>query len=620
MARVNSDPGSTTNSNPGGTTAPPPPPPPSAPTEPTGPDAFSVGEGSISRLQKYAADLESGYQGVSTQLSSQQLAVNALGVFGMPMAAAVNGSNSKSVEKAKQTAETMGKVNDGLRATSETQTNTDQFIADQFNSVVPDSGAKKPPGAPTSAPPPPAQSGPQVSKVEPPPGTTDPVPTAPPPPSGPQVSKFEPPPGAPDVTNPAGAPAPQGGPQVSQFTPPPGVDITSPAAASTPVGGPPVGQFTPPPGVGNVPPPSAPTPVGGPPVGQFTPPPGTTNAAAWTPQPIPDPVARIPGSTGPSGVTGPTMSNNAPNSSIISQMPNIPSANGPVPAPPDRPNIPRGRPTPGGSPRPTDQNSIGVTPPRGEFSRPSQSALDSLRPINTQFPPQGSAMPPRPDAPPPSPSSPLSPSGPFPPEPTPPIPNPDPKLPSRYNLFDLMDGTKDQHSKEQWPGLTKDGQQFTDLSGFTNLPPEQQQMWKENFQDLLKSKENGAFFWSGSLWDAQGERISVMYEAEEQAHGMGRNTLEGNLHDANIILPGWGADPNNAALWKSVSNSIAHGSSGEVYVLLGPSRRPDNVFDLNEFPILEKNEDVRKVIAIDLMNNNAETVILDKGPKPPKAT
>ncbi|MEO6091320.1 MAG: hypothetical protein ABIQ18_50290, partial [Umezawaea sp.] len=213
MARVNNtDPGSsTTNTNPGSTTVAPPPPVQSAPTGPTGTAGFSVGEGSIARLQKYATDLESSYQGVSTQLSSQKLAVNALGVFGMPMAAAVNGSNSHSVDKAKQAAETMGKVNDGLKATAETQTNTDQFIADQFDKIVPDSGAKNPQGAPNSAPASQTQSGPQVSKVEPPPGTTDPAPTAPPTPTGPQVSKVEPPPGTTDTTVPAGA-TPQGGP------------------------------------------------------------------------------------------------------------------------------------------------------------------------------------------------------------------------------------------------------------------------------------------------------------------------------------------------------------------------------------------------------------------------
>jgi hypothetical protein len=36
-----------------------------------------------------------------------------------------------------------------------------------------------------------------------------------------------------------------------------------------------------------------------------------------------------------------------------------------------------------------------------------------------------------------------------------------------------------------------------------------------------------------------------------------------------------------------------------------------------QVPILEHNDDVRKVIAIDLMNNNSETVILDKGPRTP---
>jgi hypothetical protein len=670
MAR-NGNPSGNPNPNPGSppTTAPPPP-PTSAPTGPTGTSGFSVGESAIDTLRKHATDLEGRYQGVSTQLTAQKLAINALGMFGIPMAVAVNGSNSNSVDKTNQASATMGKVDDALKATAETQTKTDQFVADQFGKIVPDSGAKNPQGAPASAPPPQTQSGPQVSKVEPPPGTTGPAPVVTPSTSGPQVSKVEPPPGVSGTTNPAGAPIPQGGPQVSQYTPPPGADTTSPAAAPNPQGGPQVGQYTPPPGAGNVPSPSVPSPQGGPqvtpytpptgagnvpppsmpkpptgpPVNSYTPPsgagsvpspstpspqggpqvnsytppagaPGTTNTA-WTPPPIPDPVARIPGVPGASGVPSPNTGNNSPNSSIISQMPQIPGANGPVNVP-DRPNIPTGRPPAGGPLRPgAVPNVPGVDgPPKGEFSKPTTSATDSLRPINTAFPPQGPSLPPplAPVAPPPSPSTPMPASGPFPPGQTPPIPDVVP-VKAPVNILDLIDPGKDQHGTGAWPATTIDGKPWTDLEDFTNLPPEQRQMWINNFRNLLATKEDGAFFWSGNVWDAQGERISVMYEAEAQAHDKGRNTLEGMLDDRAVKMPGWApGDAKIQELWDSVSSSVAHGSNGEVYVLLGPSRRPDNVFDMNEFPILEQNDAVRKVIAIDLMNNNSETVILDKG-------
>jgi hypothetical protein len=357
-------------------------------------------------------------------------------------------------------------------------------------------------------------------------------------------------------------------------------------------------------------------------VGSYTPPPGAqgTTAASWTPPSIPDPVAHIPNLPGTPGATGPAMSNNAPNSSIISQMPNIPGANGPV-NPQDRPNLPTGRPPAGGPPRPgVVPNIPGVDgPPKPEFSKPTTSAMDSLKPINTAFPPQGASIPPptNPIAPPPSPSTPMPASGPFPPGVTPPIPDVKPVVPSP-NILDLMnpDPNVDHHAPGAWPQTTIDGKPWTDLSDFTNLPPEQRQVWIDNLKNALATKPDGAFFWSGSVWNADGERVSVMYEAEAQAHDMGRNTLEGMLDDKALIMPGWTqGDAKVQELWDSVSSSVAHGSSGEVYVLLGPSRRPDNVFDMNEFPILEQNDAVRKVIAIDVMNNNAETVILDKGPR-----
>ncbi|PRY34029.1 hypothetical protein [Umezawaea tangerina] len=697
------NPSANPNPNPGSPPpAPPPPPQQSVPAGYTGTSGFSVTEGSLQTLQKQAGDLESGYQRIASQLSSQTLKLNALGMFGIPMTVAVNDSNGKSIDKANQAAETMAKVSDGVKATGETQTKTDQMVADEFGKIVPDSGAKNPNGAPNTAPPPQQQSGPQVSKTDPPPGATNPAPAVTPATPGPDVNKVQPPPGATnpppaappvntgpptnqytpppgaDTTNPAAAPPPPpGGQHANPYTPPPGADTTSPAAAPPPPAAPPVSAYVPPPGDNKVPTPNVPTPQGGPQVNPYTPPPGansnpapaapkpqsappiesyvpppgnnkvptpnvpspqaappvtsytpppgsqgTTNAS-WTPPPIPDPVAHVPGVPGTPSPTGPAMPNNAPNSSIISQMPPIPGANGPV-KPNDRPNLPNARPPGGGPPRPgVVPNIPGVDgAPKPEFSKPSTSAFDSLKPINTAFPPQGAPIPPpfAPVAPPSSPTDPMPVTGPFPPAEAPPVPPVKPVL-ANPNLLDLMNPAPgvDHHAPEAFPLTTIDGKPTTDLSDFSNMPPKQQQMWIDNLKNLLASKENGAFLWSGNVWNADGERISVMYEAEAQAHGMGRNTLEGRLDDLGMKMPGW--KPGDVAvqnLWDNASSSVAHGASGDVYVLLGPSRRPDNVFDMNEFPILEQNDGVRRVIAIDVMKNNAETVILDKGPRPPR--
>jgi hypothetical protein len=160
-----------------------------------------------------------------------------------------------------------------------------------------------------------------------------------------------------------------------------------------------------------------------------------------------------------------------------------------------------------------------------------------------------------------------------------------------------------------WPATTIDGKPWADLSSLT---PEQSQKWVDNLRNILNTKEDGAFFWSGSVFDSDGNRVSVMDEAGQIAQDGGRNTLEGLLDDKAIKLPGWGnTSPEGKAVWDSVSASLAHGSSGDVYVLLGPSRRPDNVFDMTEFPILQQNDDVKRVIAIDVQTK-AETIILDK--------
>ncbi|MCS7479052.1 hypothetical protein ACFFQW_26075 [Umezawaea endophytica] len=680
MAR--SGPGSpdtNTNTNPGSTPpAAPPPPPPSAPTGPTGTAGFSLGESSIATLQKHANDLESRYEGVSAQLSSQTLAFNALGMFGIPMAAAVNGSNSNSVGKAKEAAATMAKVNDGLKATAETHHKTDQFIADQFAKIVPDSGAKNPNGSPGPAPKPQTQDGPQVSKVDPVPGAPAAPPPAPPTQDGPQVSKVDPVPGSP-AAPPVAPPTPEG-PQVSKVDPVPGSPAAPPPAAQTP-DGPPVSSFTPPPGATATPPPASPSPTG-PPVSSFTPPPGnadTTTTTAATPPPAPPitpppnipgtpgampplapppvgampPIGAVPGMPSPKGNPAPPVSKDTtvsaappsgPKPSSVPIMPGAPGGKGPV-APPVTKDTTVSAMWPPAGPRPGSVPNVpGVAgPPQGIFS-PTPPAADSLRPIGDANPP--SPKPPvSPPAPPVAPpphsgvpgfnpkgdaappvvtggAEPAPPKAPF----VPPVPGESPTPPpvapvkAPPNILDLLDprgypgganlpesgGPK---ADGAWPATTIDGKPWADLSSLT---PEQSQKWIDNLRNILSTKEDGAFFWSGSVYDSDGNRVSVMNEAEYMGKADGRNTLEGTLDDKAIKLPGWGnTSPEGKAVWDSVSASLAHGSSGDVYVLLGPARRPDNVFHMTEFPILQQNPNVNRVIAIDVQTKE-ETVIFTR--------
>ena len=600
MARSgSSSPDTSTNTNAGSPpSAPPPPPPPSAPTGPTGTAGFSVAESSIQTLQGHAVDLESRYQGVSSQLSSQKLAINALGMFGIPMAVAVNGSNSNSVDKANQAATTMGQVNAALKATSDTQVNTDQFIADQFGKIVPDSGAKNPNGNSGLPPKAPTPSGPKVAPVEQINGGPTTAPSATPAPTGPQVAPFDPITGGP-VTAPSAPQAPAG-PQVAPVPPLPGApDVTSTAAAQAPAA-----------------PPVAPLP-------------------------------NIP------GAPNPTRGNNLPGGPPVVPMPNIPG--GPTgPRPGVVPNVP------------------GVNgPPKGIFSPPPPAAVDSLRPIAAANPPAAPRPAVAPNVRPPSPPvdslhlhppvAPLPVTPPTAPPTSPGLLDPrgypggenlpaqpgpkgetappvvttalDPNLanlpltPPKVapinappNILDLLDprgypgGTNLEapngpKADGAWPATTIDGKPWADLSSLT---PEQSQKWVDNLRNILNTKEDGAFFWSGSVFDSDGNRVSVMDEAGQIAQDGGRNTLEGLLDDKAIKLPGWGnTSPEGKAVWDSVSASLAHGSSGDVYVLLGPSRRPDNVFDMTEFPILQQNDDVKRVIAIDVQTK-AETIILDK--------
>lgn len=642
MAR-NGSPSTNPSPSPGSPQAAPPPPPPSSgPAGPTGTSGFSMGETAIDTLRKAALDLESRYRGVSTQLTAQKLAVNALGMFGIPMAVAVNGSNSNSVAKANQASETMGKVNDALRATAETHTNTDQFIADQFGKIVPDSGAKNPQGSPGVAPRTPTPAGPEVAPVEEVPGgpstappatpapigpqvsTVDQVPggpaTAPPAaqtPGGPQVSSVDPIPGGPTTAPPSASPTPAG-PQVTPVTPVPGsADVTSTAAAQPPTA-PPV---APPPTVPGAPNPNGTTAPGGPPVTLVPPVPGGPKA------PRPGVVPNVP------GVNGPPKGTFSPLPPAKDALGPIAAANPTSPPPPTAPpkppvtgpglldprgypggqNLP-GQPGPKATPAPPLPTGGGPTMPSGDPAPPVKPPLGLLDPkgypggdnLPGQPGPKGEAAPP------------VVTGAPAPPGP--PTPPPIAPVKAPPNILDLLDprgypggenlpGQDGPKADGAWPATTIDGKPWADLSSLT---PEQSQKWIDNLRNILHTKPDGAFFWSGSVYDSDGNRVSVMDEAGEIAHANGRNTLEGLLDDKGVKLPGWGnTSPEGKAVWDSVSASLAHGSSGDVYVLLGPSRRPENVFHMTEFPILEQNPNVGRVIAVDVLTKQ-ETVIIDK--------
>ena len=564
-------------------------------------------------LQRYASDLQSRYDGVSTQLASQKLAFNALGMLGMPMVAAVNSSGDKSVDKAKHAAETMGQVRDGLRATAETSTNTDQFIADQFSKIVPDSGAKNPQGSQGIAPKPTPTAGPQVSDVKPVPGAQGPDPIAAPPQTGPEVNQVQPIPGANGTTAPASVPSPTGPPVAPINNLPGAPGTTAPASAPNPTG-PPMAPPPPIPGsqgttttAGFTPPPSSPPPAQ-PPTLKPPAPPGST-------PPRPGVIPNVPGVSGPpKGIftpTPPAADSLRPianaNPPAKTRPPGMPLSKAPA-APPvtTNPSWPGGSPPAGGFPAPPGAS----TPPAGTISPPT--GPNPLGPIGDANPPAH----PRPDVQPnprPDPDAIKPPT----PQPTPPPVAPVKAPPNILDLLDPRGYPGGEHLPQPdgpktdgaWPATTIDGKPWADLS---DLTPDQSQKWIDNLRNILATKEDGAFFWSGSVYDADGNRISVMDEAGEIAQNNGRNTLEGLLDDKGVKLPGWGnTSPEGKAVWDSVSASLAHGSSGDVYVLLGPSRRPDNVFHMTEFPILEQNPNVKRVIAVDVLTKQ-ETVILTK--------
>jgi hypothetical protein len=280
----------------------------------------------------------------------------------------------------------------------------------------------------------------------------------------------------------------------------------------------------------------------------------------------------------------------------VRPLPPLPG--GQVAKDPDNPGLPAG-------PVPASPPPI-VTRPT--FSRPSGSAVDSLRanlnlPVDPARKPPGRPAPaPEPApaaAPPPGPSNvqSLPPKEQIDPANVPLPPDPPRQTLPLDNFQNLTNPTSPPTSTPAFAVVDINGEHYFDLNG---LAPEMKDMWINRLREILATGEDGAFFWSGNVIDQAGERHTVMHSAERMAKLGDRNTLEGMLKDNKIIMPEWGrTDATGKAVWDSVSASTAQGAKGDVFVLLGPNRRADNVFSMTEFPILQNNPNVDRVIAID---------------------
>ncbi|KDR70553.1 hypothetical protein GALMADRAFT_144466 [Galerina marginata CBS 339.88] len=123
----------------------------------------------------------------------------------------------------------------------------------------------------------------------------------------------------------------------------------------------------------------------------------------------------------------------------------------------------------------------------------------------------------------------------------------------------------------------------------------------------LKIKKNlhptpgKAVFWSGSRPGKSGP-VSVGADAERFAAKHGKEVLNPSLQKHGINIPSRKESPYSNKLWGFASKVYAQRASGHVHAVLGSTRRPGNIYDTIEKPILMKNKKVTKIT-----EHNAET-------------
>jgi RHS repeat-associated protein len=187
---------------------------------------------------------------------------------------------------------------------------------------------------------------------------------------------------------------------------------------------------------------------------------------------------------------------------------------------------------------------------------------------------------------------------------------------------------------EQHPDLQPPPAKKPDLSpGVFRMTPEEFDKFKPQLDQMMRADKH--FFWSGGYKQGPGTPDdpylgSIEMKANSVAKQNGGNTLEGLVADNNLKMPGW--NPNDAEVgrkWTDASETFAKNSNADTHVVFpdkpgsvtstgipNPNgdiyayRRPDNVFDVTEYPKLDEQ-------GISVTEHNAETGATRPYVKPP---
>ncbi|MEQ0564808.1 DUF6531 domain-containing protein, partial [Amycolatopsis sp. NEAU-NG30] len=173
-----------------------------------------------------------------------------------------------------------------------------------------------------------------------------------------------------------------------------------------------------------------------------------------------------------------------------------------------------------------------------------------------------------------------------------------------------------------------------------NMTDEQYAEFSKKWDEMMAPGKDKSWFWSGGhIKDSVQDPVTGTTITDSKYHGSievpaidlakknGGNTLEGILKDNDIEMPKFADNhPNGEKVWKDASKALAHNAEGDVHIALPNtpgkssgwpgmgdelgSRRPNNVFDMDEFPILRHNPKVNRVIAHDTDYPDAPPVVI----------
>ena len=131
----------------------------------------------------------------------------------------------------------------------------------------------------------------------------------------------------------------------------------------------------------------------------------------------------------------------------------------------------------------------------------------------------------------------------------------------------------------------------------------------ELYRELFRTLPGQACFWSGRTYTDPFTCYGSGTWSQRIAESKGWKTLEMIIEDRGIPMPKFDRNiPESVQAWKDASRIFAEECSGDIHAILGEDVHPDSIWNTDEFPAIQANENINSVTSVEPFSLEEETI------------